>query len=100
MNIFYGMTKVDETSYEVWMHEDCAVWAPGVHIIGARVVGLDESIWESCKHKCSICSNYGAMLPCLKRGCTSTVHVACGRKNKWNLTDEFKCFCEVHYENS
>lgn len=27
-----------------WVHEDCVVWAPGVYIVGSKLVGLQEAI--------------------------------------------------------
>ncbi|KAF4513838.1 UNVERIFIED_CONTAM: hypothetical protein B566_EDAN016671 [Ephemera danica] len=32
-------------TWEVWVHEPCAVWAAGVHLVGPRMVGLQEAIW-------------------------------------------------------
>lgn len=31
--------------WEVWVHEPCAIWAAGVHLVGARMVGLQEAVW-------------------------------------------------------
>lgn len=39
--------------YEVWVHEECAVWAAGVHVVGSRIVGLREAVW-SAVHTVSI----------------------------------------------
>ncbi|KXJ74737.1 hypothetical protein RP20_CCG013050 [Aedes albopictus] len=95
-DIFYGMIKAGDDSYEVWMHEDCLVWAPGVHIIGTRVVGLEAAIWNCCRHQCRICSQHGATVGCLQRGCSEEAHVVCARRNDWELSDEFKSHCEKH----
>lgn len=95
-DIFYGMIKAGDDSYEVWMHEDCLVWAPGVHIIGTRVVGLEAAIWNCCRHQCRICSHHGATVGCLQRGCSEEAHVVCARRNDWELSDEFKSHCEKH----
>ncbi|XP_065074430.1 uncharacterized protein CG5098 [Ochlerotatus camptorhynchus] len=96
VDIFYGMIKAGDDSYEVWMHEDCLVWAPGVHIIGTRVVGLEAAIWNCCRHRCRICSYQGATVSCLQRGCNEEAHVVCARRNDWELSDEFKPHCEKH----
>lgn len=93
---FYGMVKAGEDSYEVWMHEDCLIWAPGVHILGTRIVGLEAAIWNCCHHQCRICSQYGAIVSCLHRGCTEEAHVICARKNNWELSDDFKSRCTQH----
>ncbi|XP_058459808.1 uncharacterized protein CG5098 [Malaya genurostris] len=95
-DMFYGMIKAGDDSYEVWMHEECLVWAPGVHIVGTRIVGLEAAIWNCCRHQCRLCSLYGAMVSCLHRGCNEEAHVVCARKNNWKLGDEFKSCCAQH----
>lgn len=96
VDMFYGMVKAGDDSYEVWMHEDCLVWAPGVYIIGTRIVGLEAAIWNCCRHQCRICTHYGAMVSCLQRGCSEEAHVVCARKNNWELDKEFKSHCQQH----
>lgn len=96
-DIYVGMSKVSETSYEVWVHEDCVVWSSGVYIIGARIVGLDTAVWSSTRYKCSICSKNGAMISCLQRGCVEKAHISCARTQGWDLNEnEFKSTCEKH----
>lgn len=96
-DIYVGMSKVSETSYEVWVHEDCVVWSSGVYIIGARIVGLDTAVWSSTRYKCSICSKNGAMISCLQRGCAEKAHISCARTQGWDLNEnEFKSTCEKH----
>ncbi|XP_055624465.1 uncharacterized protein CG5098 [Toxorhynchites rutilus septentrionalis] len=95
-DMFYGMIKAGDDSYEVWMHEDCLVWAPGVHIIGTRIVGLEAAIWNCFRHQCRACSHYGATISCLHRGCSEEAHIVCARKNNWELSDEFKSHCDQH----
>ncbi|KAL1390284.1 hypothetical protein pipiens_003180 [Culex pipiens pipiens] len=97
-DMFYGMVKAGEDSYEVWLHEDCLVWAPGVHIIGTRIVGLEAAIWNCCRHPCRICGHSGAVVSCLRRGCNAEAHVVCARKHDWELSDEFKAHCKDHSE--
>lgn len=97
IDIFYGMTQASDSSYEVWAHEDCIVWASGVHIIGARVVGLETAVWGSVRHQCSFCKQYGAMLSCLKRSCTNEVHVPCAKRCDWSLDEHtFQSRCSEH----
>lgn len=97
VNIFAGMSLVTDASYEVWVHEDCAVWASGVHIVGVRILGLESAVWGSTRHFCTVCSQNGAMLSCLQRGCCNQVHVPCAKLNDWSLNDyDFKSYCEAH----
>ena len=39
----------DDGCYEVWVHEECAVWAAGVHVVGSRIVGLQEAVWSAIR---------------------------------------------------
>lgn len=43
-----GLLLLDN-SYEVWVHEQCAEWAPGLCIIGSQLVGLDEAVWTALR---------------------------------------------------
>lgn len=38
---------VEPKSLEIWAHESCFVWAPGVHLIGSKIIGLEEAVWEA-----------------------------------------------------
>jgi hypothetical protein len=96
IDIHAGMVKANDNTYEIWVHEECAVWAPGVHMIGARIVGLEAAIWTSCRHKCTICNGYGAMLSCLKHNCAEKAHINCAYSSNWKLGMDFKSYCEVH----
>lgn len=96
-DIFYGMTKASEHAYEVWTHEDCIVWASGVHIIGARVIGLDAAVWGSTRHQCACCKQFGAVLSCLQRGCKEEIHVPCAKRFNWTLDERsFQSRCSQH----
>lgn len=100
IDIFYGMTRASDNSYEVWAHEDCIVWASNVHIIGARIIGLDTAVWGSVRHQCSVCKQYGAMLSCLQRSCSDEVHVPCAKRCNWNLDEHiFQSRCSKHGNN-
>uniref|UniRef100_A0A1L8DHE2 Putative transcription factor tcf20 n=1 Tax=Nyssomyia neivai TaxID=330878 RepID=A0A1L8DHE2_9DIPT len=96
-DIYAGMGRLSEDTLEVWLHEDCIVWAPGVHIVGARLVGLDTAVWGSTRHICVLCTKNGATLGCLERGCSQMIHLPCARQSNWSLSDEdFKCHCAHH----
>uniref|UniRef100_A0A182RP37 PHD-type domain-containing protein n=1 Tax=Anopheles funestus TaxID=62324 RepID=A0A182RP37_ANOFN len=94
--IFYGMIKASDNTYEVWTHEDCLVWAPGVYMVGTRIVGLEAAIWNCCRHQCQLCRNYGAVLSCLHQGCQAKAHYICGHKQSWKMTEDFQSFCQLH----
>ena len=45
-------TLIDEEKeltrmFEVWIHEDCAVWAPGVCLVGNKMMGLQEAVSDA-----------------------------------------------------
>uniref|UniRef100_A0A182WMH4 PHD-type domain-containing protein n=1 Tax=Anopheles minimus TaxID=112268 RepID=A0A182WMH4_9DIPT len=94
--IFYGMIKASDNTYEVWTHEDCLVWAPGVYMVGTRIVGLEAAIWNCCRHQCQLCRNYGAVLSCLHQGCPAKAHYICAHKQSWKMTEDFQSFCQLH----
>lgn len=94
------MTKASEHAYEVWVHEDCVVWSSGVHIIGARVVGLETAVWDSVRHQCVICKHSGAVLSCLHRSCEEVVHAPCAKRHNWILDERtFQSRCPTHGNN-
>jgi PHD-like zinc-binding domain len=93
--IFSGMSKVDDNNFEVWMHEECIVWATGVYMIGSKIIGMEAAIWSSTRYRCAYCNLNGAMLSCLSRECRKPSHFGCARKG-WKLDDDFKTFCEIH----
>lgn len=93
--IFSGMSKVDDNNFEVWIHEDCIVWATGVYMIGSKIIGIESAIWSSTRYQCAYCNLNGAMMSCLSRECKKPAHFGCARKG-WKMDDEFKTFCEIH----
>ncbi|XP_059614454.1 uncharacterized protein CG5098 [Phlebotomus argentipes] len=97
LDVFLGMGRLSEESLEVWLHEDCIVWAPGVHIVGSRLVGLEAAVWGATRHKCTLCGKNGASIGCLERGCHDMSHVPCARQSNWALSDEdMKSQCVKH----
>ncbi|XP_050670877.1 uncharacterized protein CG5098 isoform X2 [Leptidea sinapis] len=82
---------------EVWFHEACAVWAPGLVAAGSRLWGLASAVWSSRASKCAHCSTAGAPIACATRTCRARAHLPCATSNKWNLDDEnFKAICPRH----
>lgn len=95
-----GMNRVSETSYEVWLHEDCIIWASNVFLVGSRIVGLDAAVWNSINHVCEICNQKGAIICCLKRDCKIAAHVPCAKENRWSLNESnLWVYCEKHASN-
>lgn len=96
-DIFNGMIKISDTDYEVWVHEDCVVWAPGVYLIASRVVGLEIAVWSYARTQCTLCQQYGAMIQCIERHCKLAAHVPCAKRHEWLLNeDEIDCRCMMH----
>lgn len=92
-----GITQMDEKSYEIWAHEDCVVWAPGIYLVGPKIVGLEEAVWTSSNVGCSRCHLKGANICCLRRGCPSVVHLGCAVLLNWQLDeDNYKAYCLEH----
>lgn len=96
--IFLGMVKVSDTSYEVWVHEDCIVWASGIYLIGSKIIGLESAVWRSTINICSICSRNGAIVCCLQRECKEMAHIACAKSENWTVSEhDFKAYCKIHH---
>ncbi|XP_049699612.2 nascent polypeptide-associated complex subunit alpha, muscle-specific form isoform X2 [Helicoverpa armigera] len=82
---------------EVWFHEACAVWAPGLVACGARVWGLPPAVWGARAARCGHCGAPGAALACGARGCVARAHLPCARPQGWALhEDEFRAACPHH----
>lgn len=96
-----GMSRISDIGYEIWLHEDCAIWAPNLFVIGSRLVGLEAAIWNSTRYKCVFCSKPGAILCCLQRECKVTAHVPCARESNWSLDEQtFWSHCKNHVSTS
>ncbi|KAI8039668.1 uncharacterized protein CG5098 isoform X1 [Drosophila gunungcola] len=98
---FRGMGKTSEHGFEVWLHEDCAVWSNDIQLIGAHVNGLDAAVWDSTRYQCVLCQQTGASVCCFQRSCKAPAHVPCARSANWSLSEEDrKVFCQLHKEES
>ncbi|GBP39867.1 Uncharacterized protein CG5098 [Eumeta japonica] len=83
---------------EVWVHEECAVWAPGVLAGGLRVWGLESAVWNARGVRCVRCGRGGAAIACGVRGCPQRTHVWCARVTRWTLDeDRFRAVCPKHH---
>lgn len=80
---------------EVWFHEACGVWAPGLVAAGARLWGLAPAVWGARAASCQQCARPGAQLACTARGCRLRAHVPCA--TGWRLQEhDFRAFCPHH----
>ncbi|CAG9584382.1 unnamed protein product [Danaus chrysippus] len=79
---------------EVWFHEACGVWAPGLLAAGARLWGLAEAVCGARGLRCGSCGRQGAALACSSRACQAATHYPCA--TSWKLTDDFRAFCPRH----
>nr|XP_016929440.1 uncharacterized protein CG5098 isoform X1 [Drosophila suzukii] len=94
---FRGMGKTSEHGFEVWLHEDCAVWSNDIQLIGAHINGLDAAVWDSTRYQCVLCQQTGASICCFQRCCKAAAHVPCARSANWSLGEEDrKVFCQLH----
>lgn len=92
-----GMLKVATDNYEVWLHEDCAVWAPDVFLVGSQIIGIGSAVWSSCQYECSLCQKNGATLCCRQRDCKLPAHLPCARFAQWSLNEStFWVYCRKH----
>ncbi|KAG7210650.1 hypothetical protein KM043_012160 [Ampulex compressa] len=97
--VFTGMTVLpgEEQRWEVWLHEQCAVWAAGVYMAGGRVTGLQEAVWDASKSICDSCGMTGANIGCVKRGCKAVTHYPCALTKGWHLdTNQYIPKCNLH----
>ncbi|XP_032669215.1 uncharacterized protein CG5098 isoform X1 [Odontomachus brunneus] len=97
--MFTGMTMLpgEEQRWEVWLHEQCAVWAAGVYMAGGRVTGLQEAVWDAAKSICCSCGLTGANIGCVKRGCKVVSHYPCALTKGWHLdTNQYIPKCNLH----
>ncbi|XP_066603857.1 uncharacterized protein CG5098 [Prorops nasuta] len=97
--MFTGMTVIpgEEQRWEVWLHEQCAVWAAGVYMAGGRVTGLQEAVWDAAKSICGSCGLTGANIGCVKRGCKAVTHYPCALTKGWLLdANQYIPKCSVH----
>ncbi|XP_045771467.1 uncharacterized protein CG5098-like isoform X2 [Maniola jurtina] len=79
---------------EVWFHEACGVWAPGLLAAGSRVWGLASAVCGARAARCGGCGKAGAALSCATRSCRATTHVPCA--TTWTLKDDFRALCPRH----
>ncbi|XP_073811971.1 uncharacterized protein [Musca autumnalis] len=92
-----GLSRLFQ-NIEIWIHEDCAVWAPNVFLVGTKLVGLDSAISNSIQHMCIHCGKPGAIVCCLQRDCKETAHPVCAQDNRWLLNEEnLWAYCGNHY---
>lgn len=96
-DLYFGFNKTDNKMYEVWVHEECIVWSPGVYLVGTKIVGLEDAVWTACNINCIKCNLKGANICCFHRGCVKVAHVWCAKALRWLFEEEsFKTLCPQH----
>jgi len=86
--------KCQEEETEVWFHEECIVWIPGVYILGSRIIGMEEGVNLCLETRCMVCKEPGASLGCTKTGCRNAVHIPCAMDTPWiKHLETFKATC-------
>lgn len=87
----------EQTQFMVYFHENCAVWSPSIHLIGSRLIGIQESVWVAVRTKCSRCHLDGANMGCAHHGCSCQVHYPCARDGGWSVEETtFISMCHMH----
>ncbi|CAG5114814.1 unnamed protein product [Candidula unifasciata] len=82
---------------EVWVHEACAMWAPGVYLIDNKLFGLDEAVRDAEETVCSACKSKGAMIGCLHKGCCMKYHFICAIDKDCFMDEEkLSLLCPKH----
>lgn len=87
---------IDEKT-EVWFHESCLYWTPGVCLVPPRLIGLEEAVADSRQLVCEYCKKSSANIFCRTRGCGLVTHFPCASLHGWSLVEEtLIAFCPVH----
>lgn len=98
----YSLLNHNYARKEVWIHEDCLIWSEGVHLVGKKILKMDEIIKASFNHNCSICKTKGATLGCIGKRCRRKFHYTCARDTGNCLLDEanFSLKCDKCLSNT
>ncbi|CAI4229495.1 unnamed protein product [Auanema sp. JU1783] len=71
---------------DIWLHGDCALWAPNVHMKGNELTNLQEQLSVFWKQTCLICHTEGAAIT-LNNG--KHVHFPCAQKSGYKMNSHF-----------
>lgn len=94
---FTADAQINDSTIEVWMHEDCVVWSNGTHFDGTRIRNVEQAYQDSCQVTCSKCSLKGASLRCLQKDCDMYYHFICAQDDQAQmLKDHFSIYCAQH----
>lgn len=98
----YSLLNHNYAVKEVWMHEDCLVWSEGIHLVGKKIIKLEDVIKASFNHNCTICKTKGATIGCAGKRCRRKFHYVCARDDKGCLLDEanFSLKCDKCLANT
>lgn len=97
----YSLLNHNYAVREVWIHEDCLVWSEGVHLVGKKILKMEEVIKASLNHNCSACKTKGATLGCIGKRCRRKYHYDCARVANCLLDDaNFTLKCDKCLANT
>lgn len=83
----YSLLNHNYAVREIWIHEDCLVWSEGVHLVGNKILKMEETIKASFNHNCSACKTKGATIGCSGKRCRRMFHYICGRDGGCHLDE-------------
>ncbi|XP_072167719.1 uncharacterized protein [Diadema setosum] len=82
---------------ELWVHEECAVWAQGVFFLHGTLYGIHEAVKAAATKKCNLCRDPGASIGCLSKGCKQVYHYLCAMESECQMhLDNFSMTCPKH----
>eukprot|EP00794_Sanderia_malayensis_P008739 gene8739-9672_t len=74
------LSQLDST-VQVWLHRDCALWTPSICLRGSSLVGLGPALNDAANMKCYNCLRIGATLKCSHSHCEKIFHYFCGKRS-------------------
>jgi len=72
----------DEKRQWIWVHRQCALWAPMVYQSGKRkqLLNVVTELQRSRFLACSECGRHGAVVGCQVKECPKTYHLKCAKQ--------------------
>lgn len=97
----YSLLNHNYAFREIWIHEECLVWSEGVHLVGTKIMKMEEVIRASFTHNCSMCKSKGATIGCMGKRCRRKFHFNCAREGNCQLdAANFTLKCDKCLQNN